>query len=126
MDNRINITVDIDNDFLDKAEEEAYEILYQQRRAYNERWYKGMLFRPVMLFLRLAGLVASAIGIIISIFFLLYPSSCPSWFYIGPFLVFFTAGLVLFYYLQAIEIKYIDWLKSLGRTDNGDTTRRQE
>ncbi len=115
MENRTIITVDIDRDFLDKAEEEACECLYKQRCAYNERWYKGKFFRPVILFLRMAGLLASASGLILSIFYLLYPSSCPGWFYAGPFLAFFTATLVLFYYLSAIEKKYINWLKGMGR-----------
>lgn len=114
MANNTILTVAIDTGFLDKAEKEAYEFLYKQRRAYNERWYKGMFFRPVMLFLRLAGLVASALGMILSIFYLLYPSSCPSWYFAGPFLAFFTAALILFYYLSAIEEKYINWLRGLG------------
>ena len=115
MINVISIKSQVDSALLDQVEQECYQILFQQRLRYNDRIHSSPLLLLPLSFLRLAGLVASIIGIILSVFYLVYPGSCPKWFYTELFLLFFIGSAVLFYFLPRLQARYIARMKQAGR-----------
>lgn len=114
----------IDSDQLDRVEQECFELLYQQRLRYNERWFASMLVTRGIPFLRLLGLSVSIFGLALSAFYLLYPSTCPKGFSAEGFLLFFILGSVLFYFLPRINARYHAWLKQLGQGGSRRMARR--
>lgn len=99
---------------LDRVEQECYQILYQQRLAYNERWYSSVPVTTALPVLRRVGLLLSLLGIVLSVFYLVYPSACPRWYLAELFLLFFVAAALSFYVLARIEVRYISSMKQAG------------
>jgi hypothetical protein len=124
MINVISIKSQVDSALLDQVEQECYQILFQQRLHYNDRIYSSKLFLVPLSFLRLAGLVTSIIGVIISVFYLVYPGSCPTWFYTQLFLLFFIGGVVLFYFLPRLHARHIARMKKTGEKSCKRLARR--
>jgi len=102
----------VDPGFLDTVEQECVQILYQQRLLYNERWYSSLLYAKVFSILSLMGVVVSALGIILCIFYLVYPGSCPRWFCAECYLFIFVSTALLFYFLPVTERRFIAVLKN--------------
>jgi len=114
----------IDSNQLDRIEEECSEMLYQQRLLYNERWYASPLLAKMRSILRLLGLVVSLLGVALCVFYLLYPSTCPKWFYAEASLVFFILAAALFYYLPRIDSRLHARFKKLGKRGSQKMARR--
>lgn len=104
----------MDSSLLDKVEQECYQILFEQRLLYNERWCSSALFINSLPLLRWAGLIFSLLGALLCVFYIVYPSSCPGWLYAELYLLFFIVVGVLFYFLPRINDKYLTWLKNAG------------
>ena len=124
MTDTITIKSRVDTALIDRVEQECFQILYQQRVAYNTRWVTSRLLTRSLAFLRWAGLVLSLLGVFISVFYLLYPSTCPRWYLAELFLAFFIGAAVLFYYLARIEAWYLSMLKKAGRGGSKRMARR--
>lgn len=122
--NTVVLQTRIDKALLDQAEVECFEMLYQQRLLHNERWLSALLFNKTLSVLRLLGLVLSALGLLLTVFYLVYPSSCPKWFFAKAYLLFFVLTGVLFYYLPRIQTRYHAWLKKAGKRGCQKLARR--
>jgi len=105
----------VDAALLDRVEEECDEILWRQRQRYNQRWYLSAHFAKTTSVMRVAGFIVSAFGIGLSIFYLLYPSVCPKWFYGELYLVSFVAAGFLFYFLPQLQAKIVNRMLNAGR-----------
>lgn len=114
MEDSVSIKSHVAPVFLDAAEQECQQALYQQRLLYNARWYSSAMFSHGTSLLRLAGIAVSAVGALLCVFYLAYPGSCPTWFYAKYYLVLFVAGMVLFYKLPWIQARVIDRMKTSG------------
>jgi len=64
--------------------------------------------------LRLAGLIVSMIGLLLSVFYLVYPSSCPKYYFAEIYLLIFIGAGVLFYYMPRIQARVISRLRKAG------------
>ncbi|HEY5601713.1 MAG TPA: hypothetical protein VIM41_01240 [Gammaproteobacteria bacterium] len=124
MNDNISIKSLVDSSLIDKVEQECYQILLQQRLLYNERWYSSMLFTKSTSLLRLIGVLVSSLGVLVCVFYLVYPSSCPKWFFAELYLLFFIATGWLFYFLPRIEIRIITRLKNAGGKSCKNMARR--
>ncbi|MDX2504934.1 MAG: hypothetical protein QNL62_10730 [Gammaproteobacteria bacterium] len=114
MNNNISIKASVDSALLDKAEQEIYQILYQQRLRHNERWLSFIMLKKASSILRLLGLIASIAGVLVGVFYIVYPSKCPRWIFAELFLVFSFCASLFFYYIPRIEAWYFSWLKKVG------------
>jgi len=114
MTDGISIKSQVDSSLLDRVEQECYQMLYQQRLFYNERWYSSFLLVKTLSVLRLTGLLLSIVGVILCLFYLVYPSTCPKWFFAEAYLLFFILAGVLFYYLPRVETRFLGRLKKAG------------
>ena len=124
MEEDVSIKTSVDSILLDKIEEEYFQILYQQRILYNERWCKPAEYLNSLSLLRWVMISLSLFGALLSVFYLIYPSSCPRWFYTDFFLLFFILSSVLFYFTPRFHTKYITWLKKLGRNSSKRMAKR--
>lgn len=124
MNNSISIKVPVDSALLDKAEQEIFQILYQRRLSYNERWLSFFMLKKVSSIMRLVGLIASIAGVLVGVFYIVYPSKCPRWIFAELFLLFsFCAGL-FFYYIPRFEAWYFSRLKKVGVSSCKRVARR--
>jgi len=114
----------IDSSLLDRIEQECFQMLYQQRLHYNERWLTSIFFTRTLLVLRLLGLMFSIPGVVLAVFYLVYPSSCPKWFFAEAYLLFFILAGVLFYYLPRIQAGYHAWFQKAGKRGCQKLARR--
>jgi hypothetical protein len=105
----------IDTGLLDRIEQECCDILYRQRLLYNERWASFLPSTRLIPILRLLGLLLSILGIALSVLYLVYPSSCPRWFFAEAYLLFFVLAGALFFYLPRIDAAYRAWFKTTGK-----------
>jgi len=110
----VSIKSPVGANLLDRVERECYEILLQQRLLYNERWYSSPLFSKAVPLLRAIGIALSILGAALCVFYLVYPSSCPKWFFAEMYLLFFVATGLVFYVLPRIEAKLIARMKGAG------------
>jgi len=122
--NTVVLKTRIDKALLDQVEVECFEMLYQQRLLYNERWLSALLFIKTHSVLRLLGLVLSMLGVLLSVFYLVYPSACPKWFFAEAYLLLFILSGVLFYYLPRIQAGYHAWFKKAGKRGCQKLARR--
>jgi len=99
-------------------------MLYQQRLLYNKRWLSALLATKTLSVLRLLGLVFSTLGSALAVFYLVYPSACPKWFYAEAYLLFFILTTGLFLYLPRIQARYIAWLTNAGKPASQKLARR--
>lgn len=114
----------IDSGLLDRIEQECFEMLYQQRLLYNERWYSSPLYIKTISILRWLGLSLSILGITLCVFYLVYPRSCPKWFLAEAYLLFFVLVGVLFYYFPRIQARYHARVKNAGKRSCQKMARR--
>jgi len=115
MDNEnISIKSLVDSSLLDEVEDECYQILYQQRLLYNERWYSSAFFTKSISLLRWAGLLLSLLGALLCLFYLVYPSSCPRWLIAELYLLLFVIIGLVFYYLPHLHARKLPQLKKAG------------
>lgn len=114
MSENITIRSLIDSSLLDKVELECYQILYQQRLFYNERWYSSTRFLRPPPIMRWLGLVCCLVGLLICIFYFVYPSIRPEWVFAEAFLLFFIVVAVFFYFLPQIDASLANWFKHSG------------
>lgn len=100
----------IDAEFLDRAEEELYQILIERRMAFITRWYSGVFFTRIRPLLRTVGLVLSVMGIgLCLVALLLSPNWCPAFFQAELFLVLFVFLGLLFYFMPVFEMRMKAW-----------------
>jgi uncharacterized protein YjeT (DUF2065 family) len=118
------VTCHVDSDLLDELEQECYEIAYQQRLLYNERWYASSFFKKPTALLRLAGLVVSLFGVLVCLFYIFYPSSCPKWFFAEIYLLVFVLAGLLFYFMPRMEANVLPGLKNAGSSGCKRLARR--
>lgn len=114
MTDNISIKSQVDSTLIDRVEQECYQILYHQRLLYNERWYSFLSFKKIKFISRLVGLSASIFGVILCVFYLVYPSTCPKWFFAKFYLLFFIGAALLFYYLPRLDAIFISRMKNVG------------
>lgn len=124
MTENISIKSQVDSALLYKVEQECFQILYQQRLLYNERWYSSDFLNKTRSIARLVGMSASIFGVIFSVFYLVYPSSCPKWFFAELALLFFIGTTLLFYYLPRLEARIISRMKKAGSNSCKRMARR--
>lgn len=111
----MKITCRIDSDLLDRAEEEAFHILLEQRLAFNDRWYTRPSVIKAMSFLRILGLSISVLGALISIVAVtMTPAWCPAWMQFEIFILIFVLAAFLFYYLPSIDRSIKDRVKNIS------------
>lgn len=120
----ISIKSKVDSTLLEQVEKEVYQMLYQQRLFYNERWYSSALLIKPLSLLRLTGLLLSIFGGLLSVFYFFYPDTCPIWFFAEAYLLFFILTGVLFYFLPRIQARVFVRLKKAGSNSSKRTARR--
>lgn len=105
--------MNIDNEFLDQAEKEIYNILLQQHHSYTDRWYSSTFFIKTMPILRYAGVIGSLIGTGLSLFiFWKAPAWCPAWINIEYYALTFFVLLIFFYFIPVVHVHIKNWNKS--------------
>jgi len=105
----------VDECFLEQAEEEAFSILLGQRQAYNEKWRGGSFFQRGKSTLRLVGIWVCVLGFVLSLYlFIASPRWCPSSLSPGILLLFFILCGVLFYLFPAIEAWNREWVERVS------------
>lgn len=110
----ISFKCPVDSGFLEKVEQECYQILLKQRLLYNERWYSSTIFQKTISILRLTGGLFSILGVLVSVFYLVYPSVCPKWFLAELYVLFFIIAGLFFYFLPRIQARMLPRLKNSG------------
>ena len=102
----MNIKSEINASFLDEAEMQIFDILLKQRLCYNDRWVNNPVFVKITPLLRIFGLVASLIGVLLCIFSIVVGVHWQL-FSFGPFvfILFFVLFGVIFYLLPKFDEK---------------------
>lgn len=108
----MKIKFNIDLDLVDRAEEEAFQILLKQRLSFNDRWHsKPSAIRAISL-LRIIGLLLSILGVLLST---VAVTIKPDWyltdFEAGVFVLLFILAGLLFYFLPAFDHSIKNWVK---------------
>lgn len=111
MQTNLKIKSAIDTDLVDRAEEEACQILLSQRLAFNARYYSRPLLVKTMPVLRVLGLGLSLAGAVLIIAVIAKPGWCPAWVHSWLYLLFFLLAGLLFYYFPAVEQTIKNWVK---------------
>ena len=89
-------------------------MMYQKRLLFNERWYSSKFFTSVLTLLRWTGLILSLFGLLLCIFYVVYPSSRPKWLFAELYILFFITTGFIFYFMPRLNARYIAWLKKVG------------
>ena len=102
----LNIRFEIDQDFLDVAEKQIFEILCTQRLSFNDRWFNNPTIVKLKPIIRMVGLVLCLFAALLSLIPLIFGIRWQS-VVMGPelFLLFFGAVGLTFYFLPAIELR---------------------
>lgn len=105
------ITSSITAGTLDEAEQDLFEIIYQQRSAFAARWRSGSLYRRGLPFLRVLGVFLSLFGIALAIYGLLKtPPWCPARGYAAGLVLLFLGFFAFFYFLPRLQTRLQDFL----------------
>lgn len=100
----MKISSEISAGFLDQAEQELFEIIFQQRDAFRTRWRANWLSRRGAPILRAIGIILSLLGIALCFYFLTQTlDGCPDPFHAMLFLPGFLFFLVLFNFLPTLD-----------------------
>lgn len=100
----MKISSEISAGFLDQAEQEVFEIIFQQRDAFRTRWRSNWLSRRGAPILRVTGIILSLLGIALCLYFLVQTlDGCPDPFHEMLYLPGFLFFLVLFYFLLTLD-----------------------
>jgi len=100
----LKISSEINTGFLDQAEQELFEIIFQQRRAFNIRWRSSRIFQQGLPILRVTGISLSVVGAVLCIYlFVRTPAWCTNHFYALSMLLLFVLFFVLFYFQNQLD-----------------------
>lgn len=108
----MKIKSNIDLRLVDRAEEEAFQILLKRRLSFNDRWHSRPSVLKAVSILRIIGLSLSILGALITIVSVtVKPDWCPTGLKAGVFILFFILAGVLFYFLPAFDRSIKGWVK---------------
>ena len=105
MEDNISIKSKVDLDLLNQVEDEYYQILLKQRLKFTNRWHSAVWMKRTVEILRWLGFIVSIFGLLLCIFYYVYPSSCPKWFIVEFYFFLFILFGLLFYFLPKVEVK---------------------
>ncbi|TDR23740.1 hypothetical protein [Marinicella litoralis] len=104
------ILTEVDDAFIQQAEDQVYRILLQQRRAFNQRWQDNTTMNKGKTVLRYFGLLLCLAGIVIMLLALVYQ---PTWSFsqaqVYGLLVFFVLVAWFFIQMPKFDAKAKKW-----------------
>lgn len=110
---KLNYEVEVTAELIAGASNELLRILIQQTLAYHQRWHSSWFAKKVIPILRYLGLIASLLGFITTVVFLvLGPRWCPAWVNLSLMAPLFFIFILIFYFLPAIQAKIVKSTKS--------------
>jgi len=105
----------IDSGLVERAEQEAFQILLGQRLSFNDRWYARPIVKRLVPILGNLGLLLSILGIIVSLYTVVVrPGWCPAALQVESLIVFFIFAGFLFYYFPSVDRAIKNWVKNIS------------